>query len=148
MHEICLIPTGTGEPGGKETGQKVTHTVEEGGRFDEACKASLAAHPAILYHHRPVTAKPAGRKPRARRNRPARPARPTPGPSPARTLSAAIAMRQWKRRRGGLIYSRSTAAIIAAGACTYRYETPQRTGNQTAHNCVNTVNQTYPTNCD
>ncbi|MCF8884135.1 SprT-like domain-containing protein, partial [Erythrobacter sp. SN021] len=32
MHEIGLIPTDTGEIGGKETGQKVTHLIEENGR--------------------------------------------------------------------------------------------------------------------
>ena len=52
MREIGLIPTATGEPGGKETGQKVTHLIEEGGRFAVACAAFLAAHPAALYHDR------------------------------------------------------------------------------------------------
>jgi hypothetical protein len=52
MHAIGLIPTATGEPGGKETGQKVTHIIAEGGRFDKACTAYLARHPAILYHDR------------------------------------------------------------------------------------------------
>ena len=42
MREIGLIPTDTGQPGGKDTGQKVTHNIEEGGRFDQACTAFLA----------------------------------------------------------------------------------------------------------
>jgi hypothetical protein len=33
MREIGLIPSSTGEPGGKETGSRVTHYIEEGGRF-------------------------------------------------------------------------------------------------------------------
>jgi hypothetical protein len=40
------------EPGGKETGQKVTHMIEQGGRFERACITSLAAGDAFLYHDR------------------------------------------------------------------------------------------------
>lgn len=50
--EVGLIPTSTGQPGGKKTGQKVTHIIEEGGRFARACAKLLAEHPAILYHDR------------------------------------------------------------------------------------------------
>lgn len=42
MRRVGLIPTSTGEPGGKETGQKVTHYIEQGGRFARAY-AALAA---------------------------------------------------------------------------------------------------------
>jgi hypothetical protein len=52
MREVGLIPTSTGQPGGKETGQKVTHIIEQGGRFDRACAKLIAEHPAILYHDR------------------------------------------------------------------------------------------------
>ena len=52
MREIGLVPTATGEPGGKETGQKVTHLIEENGRFAQAVAKLLVAHPAILYHDR------------------------------------------------------------------------------------------------
>ncbi len=52
MHEIGLIPTATGEEGGKETGQKVTHLIEENGRFARAVSKLLAEHPAILYSDR------------------------------------------------------------------------------------------------
>ena len=52
MREVGLIPTDTGQPGGKDTGQKVTHIIEEGGRFDKACTAFLAKHGPILYHDR------------------------------------------------------------------------------------------------
>jgi predicted SprT family Zn-dependent metalloprotease len=52
MREIGLIPTDTGEPGGKEVGQKVTHAIEEGGRFERSCAAYLASAPAIFYHDR------------------------------------------------------------------------------------------------
>lgn len=34
MEERGLIPSHTGLPGGKKTGQKMTHYIEEGGRFD------------------------------------------------------------------------------------------------------------------
>jgi predicted SprT family Zn-dependent metalloprotease len=52
MREIGLIPSDTGQPGGKDTGQKVTHYVEEGGRFERACSAYLATATAFLYHDR------------------------------------------------------------------------------------------------
>jgi predicted SprT family Zn-dependent metalloprotease len=52
MRAVGLIPSDTGEPGGKETGQKMTHYVEPGGRFDAACTAYLAKAGAILYHDR------------------------------------------------------------------------------------------------
>jgi predicted SprT family Zn-dependent metalloprotease len=52
MREIGLIPTETGQPGGKEIGQKVTHYIEPGGRFDRACTAYLATGTAFLYHDR------------------------------------------------------------------------------------------------
>ena len=52
MREVGLIPTDTGAPGGKETGQKVTHLIDEQGRFASAVNNLLAEHPAILYHDR------------------------------------------------------------------------------------------------
>jgi predicted SprT family Zn-dependent metalloprotease len=36
MKEIGLQPTDTGEPGGKETGQRVTHIIVQGGRYQRA----------------------------------------------------------------------------------------------------------------
>ncbi len=36
MVEVGLMPTDTGEPGGKPTGQRVTHYIEPGGRFMKA----------------------------------------------------------------------------------------------------------------
>lgn len=41
MEDVGLIPTDTGKPGGKRTGQKVTHYVEPGGRFEASCKALI-----------------------------------------------------------------------------------------------------------
>ena len=55
MREVGLIPTATGEIGGKETGQKVTHVIEVGGRFARACATLLVEHPAILYQDRAGT---------------------------------------------------------------------------------------------
>jgi hypothetical protein len=39
MVEVGLIPSDTGEPGGKQTGQRMTHYVQKGGAFDAAFKA-------------------------------------------------------------------------------------------------------------
>ncbi len=52
MREIGLIPTSSGEPGGKETGQTMSHLIEENGRFARAVAKLLAEHPAILYSDR------------------------------------------------------------------------------------------------
>lgn len=52
MCEVGLIPSDTGEPGGKETGQKMTHYIEQGGPFARACARLLAEQPAMLYHDR------------------------------------------------------------------------------------------------
>ncbi len=49
MVEIGLIPTATGERGGKVTGQKMTHLIEENGRYAQAVAKLLVARPAILY---------------------------------------------------------------------------------------------------
>ena len=37
MKAVGLAPSDTGQPGGKETGQRVSHHIEAGGRFDCAC---------------------------------------------------------------------------------------------------------------
>jgi predicted SprT family Zn-dependent metalloprotease len=49
MHEIGLTPTATGEPGGKETGQKMLHIIDENGRFTSTVTKLLAENPTILY---------------------------------------------------------------------------------------------------
>lgn len=36
MEEVGLIPSDTGKPGGKKTGQHMTHYIEEGGRYEQA----------------------------------------------------------------------------------------------------------------
>ena len=42
MEKVGLIPTDTGQRGGKRTGRKVSHVIEAGGRFDVACAKFLA----------------------------------------------------------------------------------------------------------
>lgn len=37
MRAVGLIPSDTGAPGGRETGQSMTHYIEPGGRFERAC---------------------------------------------------------------------------------------------------------------
>lgn len=41
MEELGLMPTNTGEPGGKRTGRRVTHYIVEGEEFDLACNELL-----------------------------------------------------------------------------------------------------------
>ncbi len=49
MREVGLIPVSIDQPG-KEVGQKVTHTIEQHGRFDQVCTAWLHTSTPILYH--------------------------------------------------------------------------------------------------
>ncbi|MCB0627549.1 MAG: SprT-like domain-containing protein [Saprospiraceae bacterium] len=43
MKAVGLIPSATGEPGGPQTGQQMTHFIEKGGAFEKACATLLAA---------------------------------------------------------------------------------------------------------
>ena len=54
MREIGLIPTDTGKPEGKETGQSVSHLIAEDGLYARAAAKLLGEHPAILYQDRSV----------------------------------------------------------------------------------------------
>ena len=42
MREVGLIPSDTGRPGGKPTGQRVTHYIKRGGPFDRAANELIA----------------------------------------------------------------------------------------------------------
>jgi hypothetical protein len=44
MDEVGLIPTATGEIGGKRTGNSVTHCIVDGGRFQQSAKDFLHCH--------------------------------------------------------------------------------------------------------
>jgi predicted SprT family Zn-dependent metalloprotease len=52
MVKVGLIPTDTGDAEGKMTGQKMTHIIEPGGRFDRACAAFLKNGDPMLYQDR------------------------------------------------------------------------------------------------
>lgn len=47
MNEIGLMPTSTGEVGGRQTGQRMTHVIVEGGKFETACGAFLTRGSAL-----------------------------------------------------------------------------------------------------
>ena len=47
MDEIGLCPTSTGEIEGKRTGQRMTHIIVDGGKFEIACKAFLLKGSAL-----------------------------------------------------------------------------------------------------
>lgn len=53
MERIGLIPTATGQIGGKQTGRSVTHVIEEGGRFDLACDDLIATGFDLPYFTKP-----------------------------------------------------------------------------------------------
>jgi predicted SprT family Zn-dependent metalloprotease len=52
MESIGLMPSNTGEPGGKRTGQKMTHYVIEGGKFKGVCQAFIDANNGITWGDR------------------------------------------------------------------------------------------------
>ena len=49
MREIGLIPSDTGQPGGKSTGQKMSHYVDENGLFLKHCGALIDGGFTIPY---------------------------------------------------------------------------------------------------
>jgi hypothetical protein len=57
MEEIGLMPSNTGEPGGKKTGQQMTHYVIEGGKFEIACGAFLAGGKKLSWSSEPTPKK-------------------------------------------------------------------------------------------
>lgn len=50
MKEVGLQPSDTGEVGGKEVGQKVTHYIITSGRFADYCEEFLASYELTLYN--------------------------------------------------------------------------------------------------
>jgi hypothetical protein len=52
LRAIGLIPTDTGQPGGKETGQRITCYVDPGGAFEHACREFLASGDVVVYQDR------------------------------------------------------------------------------------------------
>lgn len=53
MKEIGLMPSNTGLPDGKQTGQQMTHYIMEGGRFESECKALFATGWKLELHSSP-----------------------------------------------------------------------------------------------
>lgn len=49
MHGVGLHPSSTGQPGGKETGRRVSHYILPGGAFDLACQDLIAGGFALRY---------------------------------------------------------------------------------------------------
>jgi hypothetical protein len=49
MVHVGLLPTATGEPGGKQTGHKVAHVIAEDGCFAHLATTLQTDYPAILY---------------------------------------------------------------------------------------------------
>lgn len=54
MESIGLMPSNTGAPGGKRTGQQMSHYVIKGGRFEVACKTLLKTNFNISWADRYV----------------------------------------------------------------------------------------------
>jgi predicted SprT family Zn-dependent metalloprotease len=57
MEEVGLIPSSTGAPGGKKTGQKVSHYIAEGGPFARHCAELIAAGWKMPYVQTPTATK-------------------------------------------------------------------------------------------
>jgi hypothetical protein len=64
MEAIGLEPTDTGKPGGKKTGDRVTHIIRDGGPFDEACAVFIQEHSTVLYQDRAYVGDEARRRER------------------------------------------------------------------------------------
>jgi predicted SprT family Zn-dependent metalloprotease len=66
MEQLGLMPSDTGQAGGRRVGQRVTHYVVAGGRFDQACGDLLAGGARVEWQSRENEATSAAR---ARSNR-------------------------------------------------------------------------------
>ena len=49
MLRVGLVPSDTGQPGGKMVGQRMSHYIEEGGPFDRHCDEFLARGADLSY---------------------------------------------------------------------------------------------------
>ncbi len=49
MRAVGLTPSDTGQPGGKQVGQQMTHYIEPGGRFERACAELIREGFEALY---------------------------------------------------------------------------------------------------
>lgn len=52
MWLVGLVPSDTEGPGGKETGQSMSHYVRQGGPFEKACSTFLSTNAGFLYQDR------------------------------------------------------------------------------------------------
>lgn len=52
MEAVGLVPSDTGQPDGKRTGERVSHFIQEGGPFARACQVLLARGFVISWHDR------------------------------------------------------------------------------------------------
>ena len=50
MRRVGLIPSDSGQPGGKDTGQSMTHYIEEGGPFQKVCQDIVKTGFTIPWH--------------------------------------------------------------------------------------------------
>jgi ribosomal protein S27AE len=55
MEQIGLMPSNTGKPGGKRTGQQMMHHVIPEGPFDRACKEFLASGKKLHWNSFPIS---------------------------------------------------------------------------------------------
>jgi SprT-like family len=53
MVRIGLVPSDTGKPGGKQTGQKVSHYIERGGLFERTCVELLVQGYELVWYSQP-----------------------------------------------------------------------------------------------
>lgn len=50
MRGVGLVPSDTGQPGGKEIGERMSHYIEEGGAFQRACRTLLESGLVMPWH--------------------------------------------------------------------------------------------------
>lgn len=66
MLEVGLVPSTTGAKGGKQTGQRCSHYIEEGGPFELACQAWLDKQGSLFFGDRAGELEDAARKKKAK----------------------------------------------------------------------------------
>jgi hypothetical protein len=55
MEEVGLVPSNTGLPDGKKTGQSMTHYIDESGKFASIIESFLINENSIIYQDRPIS---------------------------------------------------------------------------------------------
>ena len=102
MVTVGLMPTDTGEAGGKTTGQSVTHYIMDAGAFDRAADALLATGFQLRWQSYTRNEEGGNARARVRQSTRVRTAGKTPGRGRLRISSVVTARYRWRKKQEGI----------------------------------------------